>query len=95
MRELDPDVTERNYSKEPLTKRELQALVKAAPSVEALLNTRNKAVREKGWKEKPPTRATFVREVLEDNNLIKRPLLLVDGELAIGKGEDGIRELLG
>ena len=95
MRELDPDVTERNYAKEPLTRKELQALVAAAPSVEALLNTRNKDVRERGWKQKPPSKAAFVTAVLEDNNLIRRPLLLAEGELAVGMDEDAIRALLG
>ncbi len=94
MRELDPEVQERNYSKTPLTKAEVAEILKVAPSVAAVLNTRHKVAKENGWKEKAPTKAAFTKAVLEDNNLLRRPILISGKEIVIGKDEDAIRALL-
>ena len=94
MRELDSDVEERNYAKAPLTKAEVAAILKVAPSVEAVLNTRHKTAKENGWKEKAPSTAAFTKAVLEENNLLRRPILISGSEIVIGKAEDAIRKLL-
>lgn len=93
MRELDPDVEERNYSKEPLTKKELAEILKAV-SVADVLNTRHKVAKAKGWKEKAPSKTAFVQAAIEENNLLRRPILLSGGEAVVGKSEAAIRELL-
>ncbi len=93
MRELDPDVEERNYSKQALTKKELQEILKAV-TVASVLNTRHKVAKEKGWKEKAPSKTAFVVAALEENNLLRRPILLSGGEAVIGKSEAAIRDLL-
>ena len=94
MRELDPKVEERNYSKDPLTKAEVQAILKVAPSVAEVLNTRHKTAKKNGWKEKAPSRAAFTAAVLKENNLIRRPILIAGAKIVVGKGEAAIRDLL-
>ena len=96
MRELTADgaVEERNYASKPLTAEELESILDAAGSVEAVLNVRNKTVRERGWKHDPPDRATFVRETVKDNNLIRRPILITDDSVVVGKDEDALRAAL-
>lgn len=94
VRELDPDVVERNYSKQPLTKAEIQRILKAVSSVSEVLNTRHKVAKENGWKEKAPSKKAYAEALLEDNNLIRRPILLRNGAIAVGKDEDALRAVL-
>jgi arsenate reductase-like glutaredoxin family protein len=50
------------------------------------LNTRNDLYRERGMKEKPPSRAEALKLMSEHPNLIRRPIL-VDGEkITLGWG---------
>ena len=95
MRELAPDVQERNYAKEPLTRAELERIVDAAGSVAAVLNTRHKVAKENGWKEKPPGKAAFVAAARKEPNLLKRPITVRGKHAAVGPKEEGIRGLLG
>lgn len=94
MRELDPNVEERNYSKEGLTKAEVASILKVA-SVAEVLNTRHKTAKENGWKEKAPSKAAFTAAVVEENNLLRRPILIKGKSVVVGKDEGAIRELLG
>jgi arsenate reductase len=95
VQELDPHATERNYAKEPLTRKELEAIVTAAGSVAAVLNTRHKVAKENGWKDEPPGKAAFVRAALEEPNLLRRPIVVKGGKAVVGRDLDGIRALLG
>ena len=95
MHELDPEVEDRNYAKQPLTKAELERIVSAAGSVAAVLNTRHKVAKEQGWKEKPPSKTAFVKAALEENNLLRRPIVIADGRAVVGRNEDEIRALFG
>ncbi len=56
------------------------------------LNSRNELYRERGMKEKPPSREEALRLMSEHPNLIKRPIL-VEGR-RIGLGYDGVAEIL-
>lgn len=94
MRKTGVEVEERNFAKEALTRKELSAIVKAAPSMEALVNTRHKHAKEHGWKEKAPSKTAFIMAAMEQPNVMRRPLLLHDGQLVIGKSEAAIRALL-
>ena len=91
---LDPDVTERNYAKDPLTRAEVTKIVDVVGSTEALLNTRHKVVKASGWKDKAPSKTAFVKAVVEDNNVIRRPVLLRGKRWVVGFDEEGIRKLL-
>ena len=94
MRELNDDVEERNYAKEPLTKKEIGEIVDAAGGVAAVLNTRHATAKAEGWKEKPPAKTRFIAAALEENNLVRRPVLIRDGRAVVGKDEAAIRALL-
>jgi arsenate reductase-like glutaredoxin family protein len=87
-------VLERNYAKEPLTRNEVAAIVAAVGEVAPLINTRHKVAKERGWKTKPPAASTFVKAVLEEPNLIRRPVLVAGKRVVIGKDLDAVRALL-
>ena len=93
VRELIDEPEERNYAKQPLTKAEVTRILKAL-SVADLLNTRHKVAKENGWKEKPPSKTAFTAAVLKEPNLIRRPIVLHEGEGVVGKAEGPIRALL-
>lgn len=94
MLELAPDIVERNYAKEGLTKAEIQRIVGVLP-VADVLNTRHRVAKEHGWKDKAPSKTAFVKAALEDNNLLRRPVVLRGKRGVVGYDEDALRELLG
>jgi arsenate reductase-like glutaredoxin family protein len=94
VRELAPDTEERNYAKEPLKAAEVKAILAVAPVAE-VLNTRHKTAKENGWKEKAPSKAAFTKAVVEENNLLRRPILISGKAYVVGKDEAAIRDLLG
>jgi len=91
---LDADAVLHNYAKEPLTRKDVEAILKAAPSLAAVMNTRHKTCRASGWKEKAPSKATFVKAVLEEPNLLRRPILVRGSKLVVGKDLDAIADLI-
>jgi arsenate reductase-like glutaredoxin family protein len=96
VRELAPEITERNYAKQPLTATEIEELIRVAGGVGPILSTRNATAKERGWSAAtPPARAEFVAAAVADNNLIRRPILVRDGQVVIGKDVPAIRRLLG
>lgn len=94
MRELAPEAVERNYSKAPLTAAEVEQVLSAAPSLDVLINTRHAIARARGWKSRPPSRSELLSAVLEDNRVLRRPIVLRDGRLVVGSDEAAIRALL-
>lgn len=95
VRELAGDVEERNYAKDPLSADEIGALIDIAGGVAAVLSTRNATAKDRGWTaDAPPTRAAFIEAAAADNNLIRRPILVRDGRVVIGKDLPAIRSLL-
>lgn len=94
MEELAPKAVLRNYAKEPLTRKEVETILAAAGSVEAVLNTRHKLAKEKGWKEKAPSRTAFLKAVRDEPNLLRRPILVKGRKAIVGKDLDGIHKLL-
>jgi len=87
-------LVERNYHKEPLTRAEVEAIVRAAGSVAAVLNTRHATAKSRGWKDAPPSRAAFVAAVLEEPNLLRRPVTVKGGRAVVGGSGKEIRALL-
>ena len=71
----------------PPPKALLEKVVDAA-NIKAALNTRSKAYKEKGLNETIPDKKTVIGWMLEDPNLIKRPVLVkANGEAALGFDE--------
>ena len=91
---LDATVTDRNYQKQPLTASGVREILAAAGSVPAVLNTRHAVAKEHGWKVKPPTADEFVAAVLQDSNVIRRPILLGAGRAVVGMHEADWRSVL-
>ena len=58
------------------------------------LNSRNELYRERGMKENPPAREEALRLMSENPNLIKRPILVKGGQMALGFDEPGFLKLL-
>lgn len=94
MHELNDEVEERNYAKQPLTRAELGEIVDAAGGVAAVLNTRHATAKANGWKDAPPGKKAFIDAAVEENNLVRRPVLIRGGEAVVGKDEAAIRALL-
>ena len=78
----------------PLLRKEIDAILKAAPSVEDVMNTRHKTVKANDWKQKPPSKAAFLKAAVKENNLLRRPILLSRGKLVVGRDLEAISELL-
>lgn len=96
VRELATDLEERNYAKQPLTVAEIEELIDLAGGVAAVLSTRNATAKDRGWTSSaPPSRAEFVAAAAADNNLIRRPILVKDGAVVIGRADAQVRGLLG
>lgn len=93
MRETGADVTLRDYARKPLTEDEVRAIVRAV-GVAGVLNTRHEVAKAQGWKERPPSEDELVRAALAEPNLLRRPVLIRDGEAVVGKDAAAIRGLL-
>jgi len=74
---------------------EIDRILKAASSVEDVMNTRHKTVKANGWKAKAPSKTAFLKAAVEENNLLRRPILLHDGQLVVGRDLEAIEALLG
>jgi arsenate reductase-like glutaredoxin family protein len=95
-RDLDLEVTERDYQKVALTPEEIDALVTLAGGVAAILSTRTAEARDRGWTAAAaPDRATFVAAAAANNNLVRRPVVAVGDRVVIGHDAPAIRALLG
>ncbi len=92
MLELGVDVEWRMYDKEPLSKRELEALIGTRP-VEDFLNPRSTPFRKLGLKGKALSKREALRLMLEDQNLLKRPLLVKGDTYIFGLDEEAYRAL--
>lgn len=100
MREAGTGIVERDFARKGLTAAEIGELVDAAGGVAKILSTRTAGAKARGWTaEAPPDRATYVAAAAEDNNLVRRPALLVrrDGRTVVIVGGDleAMRSALG
>jgi len=87
-------VTLRNYAKKALSAAEIRGILAATTSPADVLNTRHKTARAAGWHERAPSKRAFLEAAVLENNLLRRPLVLRAGALAVGNDADGIRALL-
>ena len=77
-----------------LTVSQLDKLI-GARDYKHFLNSRNELYRERGMKERPPSRAEALRLMSENPNLIKRPILVRGGDIALGYDEGAIDRMSG
>ena len=92
MRELGVAVEWRDYDKDPLSKKELESLIGAKP-VDDFLNPRSTPYRELGLKGKKVSKSKAISLMLEDMNLLKRPLIVKGSRYVFGFSEDDYRKL--
>lgn len=93
MRELFPDLVEKNYAKEPLTADDVRAIAAAAGGVANVLNARHETAKARGWKDAPPPLDEFVRAAVAEPNLLRRPILVKDGTAVVGRDPEGWERL--
>lgn len=93
MQEFDAEIEARDLAKEPLSEKELDALIGGRDYTE-FLNPRNELYRARKMKEKPPKRAEAIKLMAREPNLIRRPLVIRGEEIVFGFDEEAYRKLL-
>jgi regulatory protein spx len=88
------DYEGREINSEPLTTEDVTDLI-GEREVKPFLNTRNAVYRELGLAKDTPSKARAISLIAETNNLLRRPILVVDGVYVIGNRLDDAAELLG
>ncbi|RMF26356.1 MAG: arsenate reductase [Bacteroidetes bacterium] len=72
---------------EPLNEAQLEELHRLAGSYEALFSRRSQKFREWGLKDKPLGEADYRDLLLKHYSFLKRPVIVVDGEIFIGSAK--------
>jgi len=91
--ELGIDATIRDYWKQPLTDEELETLMPQDPT--PFLGNKSPKFRELGLKDRCLDKVEAIALILEDNNLLKRPILVHAEGVIIGFDEAAYRRLKG
>ena len=60
----------------------------------AFLNSRNELYRDRDMKANPPSRQEALRLMAENPNLIRRPILVQGGRMALGFAPDEFAEMV-
>ena len=84
---------EREYSKNPLSERELREIIGDGP-IEKFLNSRTPLYRERNMKQKPPSIDEAIKLMLKDPNLLKRPVIIRGKTKLTGFDEAKVTDLL-
>jgi arsenate reductase len=80
--ELGLDMEVRDYFKKPLEAAELERLLPADPA--PMLSTKSPKYKELGLKERRLSKAEAIALMVQDNNLLKRPILVHPKGVIIG-----------
>ncbi len=94
MAEQGVEVEWRNFDKDTLSKAELGKLI-GDRDLADFLNPRSTPWRELGLKDKKISKKRAIELILEDVNLLKRPLLMKGKTFVFGFKEDAWKETLG
>ena len=84
---------EREYGKTPFTEKELKDIIGGDP-IELFLNARTPLYREKNMKQKPPSKDEAIKLMLQDPNLLKRPVIIKGKKKLTGFNESEVKQLL-
>jgi arsenate reductase len=77
---IEPEI--RDYAKRPLEAAELERLLPADPA--SMLGTKSPKYRELGLKGRTLSKAEAIELMVQDNNLLKRPILVHPNGVIIG-----------
>jgi len=91
--ELGIEAEIRDYFRKPLEAGELEALLPADPA--PMLGTKSPKYKELGLKDRRLTKAEAIALIVQDNNLLKRPILVHPGGTIIGFDIDAYTRLAG
>jgi arsenate reductase-like glutaredoxin family protein len=87
------DLDERDLGKQPLTAKELDALIGTRSHLD-YLNPKNELYRTRGMKGNPPSRAEAIRLMAKEPNLIRRPILRRGNRWVFGFDAEKFEDLL-
>ena len=93
MLSLGAQLQERDLGKAPMSVEELEALIGDA-DIASFLNTRTALYRERKMKAKPPTKAEAIKLMVQDTNLIRRPIVMQGRTKVIGFDQEHLRALV-
>ena len=91
--ELGIQVEIRDYYRKPLEAAELEALLPEDPT--SMLGTKSPKYKELGLKDRRLTKAEAIALMVEDNNLLKRPILVHPRGTVIGFDPEAYAHLAG
>ncbi|HEX9083090.1 MAG TPA: ArsC/Spx/MgsR family protein, partial [Holophagaceae bacterium] len=91
--ELGVEVEVRDYFKKPLEAMELQGLLPEDPA--PMLGTKSPKYKELGLKDRRLSKAEAIALMVEDNNLLKRPILVHPKGTVIGYDPEAYVRLAG
>lgn len=89
----DVSITRHDLAKEPPSRAFLEKHVDAS-SLDRFLNPRSPSYKERGLGERKLTKKEAIDLMLEDTNLIRRPIVVAGGKATFGYDEDRWDELL-
>ena len=84
---------EHDLGKERLTAEQLDALIGTRDYLD-FLNHRNELYRQRKMKENPPSREEALKLMAQEPNLIRRPIVIRDGQMVLGYDEEELRKLV-
>lgn len=84
---------EREYGNHPLSEKELRELLTGVEAT-AFLNPRNALYRERNMKQKPPSREDAIKMILNEPNLLRRPVIVKGQKKMLGFNEAEAAKLL-
>lgn len=84
---------EREYGKNPFTEKELRDLIGDEP-VANILNSRNELYRARNMKQKPPSKEEAIKLILQEQNLLRRPVIVKGKKKILGFNESEVAEIL-
>ena len=75
----------------PITEVELEMLRELAGSYEALINKRARLYQERGLKDQELSEEDYKKLLLEHYTFLKRPVILVEGEIFVGNSRKTVQ----
>lgn len=93
LEKLGAELELRSLDKQRLTKDELDKLI-GERDYKRFLSTRNDLYRTRKMKDHPPSRAEAIRLMVEQPNLIRRPVAIRGKRLVLGYDEQAYKEIV-
>ena len=93
MLEIGAELDEHDLGKNRLTAEQLDALIGTRSYLD-FLNSRNEMYRQRKMKANPPTRDEALKLMVQEPNLIRRPIVIRGGQMILGYDEEGLRKLV-